>query len=47
MLPVDLKRQLFERLSAEIARQIGATEEGVLSEFGSWRKARRENHSTS
>jgi hypothetical protein len=50
MLPVDLKGQLFERLSAEIARQIGesgATEEEVLSEFGSWRKARRENHSTS
>ena len=45
MLPVDLKRQLFEKLSAEIARQIGesgATEEEVLSDFGSWRKSRRE-----
>jgi hypothetical protein len=45
MLTVDLKRQLFESLSAEIARQIkksGATEEEVLSDFESWRKARRE-----
>jgi hypothetical protein len=45
MLPVDLKRQLFEKLSAEIARQIGeggATEEEVLSDFGSWRKSRCE-----
>ena len=44
-LPIDMKRELFERLSAEIARQIGktgVTEERVLSDFGSWRKTRRE-----
>jgi hypothetical protein len=45
MLPVDLKHELFEQLSSEIARQIGksgATEEEVLSDFESWRKTRRE-----
>jgi hypothetical protein len=45
MLPVDLKRELFEKLSAEIARQIaksGGTEEEVLSDFESWRRTRRE-----
>lgn len=45
MLTIDLKRELFEKLSAEIARQIakrGATEEEVLSDFESWRKTRRE-----
>src|SRR5947208_13354800 len=44
-LPVDLKRELFEKLSAEIARQFrksGATEEEILSDFEGWRKARRE-----
>jgi hypothetical protein len=44
-LPVDLKRELFEKLSAEVARQIkksGATEEEILSDFKSWRKASRE-----
>jgi len=44
-LPVDLKRQLFEMLSAEIGRQIaknGGTEEEVLSGFEAWRKTRRE-----
>lgn len=46
MLPVDLKRELFEKLSAEIAREIrkkGATEEELLSDFESWRKAHRES----
>jgi hypothetical protein len=45
MLPVDLKRELFDRLSAEIAKQIGesgGTEEEVLADFESWRKTRRE-----
>ena len=45
MLPLDLKRELFEKLSAEIARQIGksgGTEKEVLSDFESWRKTRRE-----
>jgi hypothetical protein len=44
-LPVDVKRELFEKLSAELARQIrksGATEEEIQSDFESWRKARRE-----
>jgi hypothetical protein len=43
--PVDLKRELFEKLSTEIARQIGKsgiTEEEILSDFESWRKTRRE-----
>ena len=43
MLPVDLKRELFEKLSAEIAKQIGrsgGTEEEVLADFESWRKTR-------
>lgn len=45
MLPVDLKRELFEKLSAEVARQIkksGGTEEEIQSDFQSWRKIRRE-----
>ena len=45
MLPVDLKHVLFEKLSAEIARQIaksGGTEEEVLSDFEFWRKTRHE-----
>jgi len=44
-LAVDLKRELFEKLSAEIARQIrkgGGTEEEILSDFDTWRKTRRE-----
>lgn len=45
-LPVDLKRELFKKLSAEIARQIkksGGKEEEILSDFESWRKTRRES----
>ena len=45
ILPVEMKRELFDKLSAEIARQItnsGGNEEEVLSDFQSWRKARRE-----
>jgi hypothetical protein len=45
VLSVDLKRELFDRLSAEIARQIetgSAKESEILSEFESWRKVRRE-----
>jgi hypothetical protein len=43
-LPVDLKRELFEQLSAEIARQIrksGGTEKEILSDFETWRKKSR------
>jgi hypothetical protein len=44
-LPVDLKRQLFDQLSAEIARRLKATgtsEAEILADFKSWKKARRE-----
>jgi len=44
-LPVDLKRELFEKLSAEIARRLkasGTSEKEIHSDFESWRKARRE-----
>jgi hypothetical protein len=44
-LPIDLKRELFEKLSAEVARQIGksgVTETEIQSDFESWRKTRRE-----
>lgn len=44
-LPVELKRELFAVLSADVARQIkkrGLKEEEILSEFGSWRRNRRE-----
>jgi hypothetical protein len=44
-LPVDLKRELFEKLSAEIGRRLkasGTSEKEIQSDFESWRKARRE-----
>jgi hypothetical protein len=44
-LPVELKRELFAVLSAEVARQIakrGLSEEDILTDFQSWRKKRRE-----
>lgn len=44
-LPIELKRELFEVLSAEVARQIkkrGLREEEILSDFESWRRSRRE-----
>jgi hypothetical protein len=45
-LPVELKRELFAVLSADVAQQIarrGVTEEEILSDFQSWRKKRRED----
>lgn len=45
-LPIDLKLELFDKLSAEIARQIkknGGTEKEILSDFESWRKTRHES----
>ena len=45
-LPIELKRELFAELSADVARQIsqrGLSEEEVLSDFQSWRKKRRED----
>ena len=44
-LPIELKRELFAVLSAEIARQIqkqGLKEEKIVKEFQSWKKAKRE-----
>jgi len=44
-LPIELKRELFAVLSAEVARQIskrGLTEEEILADFRSWRTKRRE-----
>lgn len=44
-LPVDLRRELFSMLTADIARQLKRkriSERSVLSDFDQWRKARRE-----
>lgn len=44
-LPIELKRELFAVLSADVARQIkkrGLTEKEILSDFESWRRSRRE-----
>jgi hypothetical protein len=43
-LPLELKRELFSRLSAEIGRRIrrqGLRERDVEADFESWRKTRR------
>ena len=44
-LPIELKRELFDMLSAAVARQLkrrGLTEESVVADFETWRKKRRE-----
>lgn len=44
-LPLELKRELFSVLSAEVAHQLkreGLREDAVLADFESWRKGRRE-----
>jgi len=44
-LPIELKREMFGILSTEVARQIrrrGLSEEAILADFASWRKAKRE-----
>jgi hypothetical protein len=44
-LPLDWNRELFDRLSAEVGRQIkksGTTEKEIQSDFAAWRKARGE-----
>jgi hypothetical protein len=44
-LPVELKREMFALLSADIARQIkkrGVEEHDVLADFKAWRKSKRE-----
>lgn len=43
-LPLELKREIFAVLSADIARQLKrsrVTERAVLEDFATWRKARR------
>jgi len=43
-LPIDLKRELFDKVSSAIARQVkssGASEKEILADFESWRKGRR------
>ena len=44
-LPVELKREMFGILSAEVARQVrrrGMSEDEILADFASWRKAKRQ-----
>jgi len=44
-LPVDLRRQLFAMLTAEIARQLKkkrGQEQDILRDFARWRKGRHE-----
>ena len=46
-LPLELKRELFARLSSEIAEQIeggGMDETDVVAGFESWRKKRKNRH---
>jgi hypothetical protein len=43
-LPVELKREMFGILSAEIGRQLrkrGVREEEILADFAVWRRAKR------
>lgn len=45
-LPVDLRRELFLMLTADIARELRkkrVSEDEVLRDFEQWRKGRREN----
>ena len=45
-LSVNLKRQLFDQLSAEIGRRLkaaGTSEAEILADFKAWKKARRES----
>jgi hypothetical protein len=44
-LPLELKRELFEELSAEVARQLkrkGVREKSLVADFEAWRRKRRE-----
>jgi hypothetical protein len=43
-LPIELKREIFPSLAADVSRQLkrsGASEAEVLADFEAWRKARR------
>ena len=44
-LPIELKREFFSVLSAEMRRQVkkrGLSEEKIIADFKAWRQARRE-----
>jgi hypothetical protein len=44
-LPIELKREMFPVLSAEVGRQIkkrGLAEKDILHDLESWRKSRRD-----
>jgi hypothetical protein len=44
-LPIELKREMFSVLSAEMGHRIkkrGLAEKNILDDFQSWRKSRRE-----
>ena len=44
-MPIELKREVFSVLSAEVRRQVekqGLDEEEIVKDFDSWRKSRRE-----
>lgn len=44
-LPIELKREMFALLSADVERQLkkrGVSEDEVLTDFRNWRKSRRE-----
>jgi len=43
-LPIELKREMFGILSAEVGRQLrqsGSNQEEILADFESWRKTRK------
>ena len=43
-LPLDLKRELFAVLSADVKRRLnrrGVSEEDVIADFEAWRRKRR------
>lgn len=44
-LPIEMKKEIFPILSAEITRQLrqsGTTEDEILADFGEWRTRKRE-----
>jgi hypothetical protein len=44
-MPIELKREVFSVLSAEVRRQVekqGLAQDEIVEDFNSWRKSRRE-----
>jgi hypothetical protein len=44
-LPIELKREVFSVLSDQVRRQVkerNLSEDGIVADFESWRKSRRE-----